>query len=296
MRVVNFLPYDDIGGVGYRTATAFNRHRPDWTYHAYRGAPSYLQYPEHTPWHWPSIVDDWNQADVVHVNDHIPTVGNKRPTVVTFHGTGFRETPDVHLRIADGARVLVSTLDLWLLKPDDTTWMPQIDDLDQLAGYRKPQNGPLRIGHAPTNRSLKSTHQFIDACERLGRELPIEMVMIEGMAWEDCLTLKGTCDILFDQTAYGYGGNAIEAWAMGIPVVCGAPDDTLAEYDRRFGHIPFVTAQQNTIYDALLELTDPTERTLWGATGRTHVETYHSQWTGVERLTPIYEAQALAAL
>lgn len=289
MKVINYLPYDDIGGVGYRTASAFNRHRPNWTYHAYRGAPSYLQYPEHTPWDWRHIVDDWNTADVVHVNDHIPTVGRQRPTVVTFHGTGFRETPAEHLKLARDARVLVSTLDLWLLAPNDTTWMPQMDDLDWLATFRKPHNGPLRIGHAPTNRALKSTHQFIEACKVLSETIPVEMVMIEGLSWHECLTLKGTCDILFDQTAYGYGGNAIEAWAMGIPVVCGAPDDTLAEYDRRFGDIPFVAAEQHTIRDALLDLVEPAARAQWGTKGRAHAERYHSYKVGVERLAPIYE-------
>lgn len=296
MRVVNYLPFDDIGGVGFRTARAFNQYRPEWTYRAYRGAPSYLQFPEHTPWDWPQIMADWNQADVVHVHDHIPTVGTKRPTVVTFHGTGFREQSDALLAMSRraGARVLVSTLDLWLLHPEDVTWMPQMDDIDQLATYKVTHEGPLRIGHAPTNRSLKSTHEFLAACERLGKEIPVEVVLIEGMSWEECLKIKGTLDILFDQTAYGYGGNAIEAWAMGVPVICGAPEFTLEEYRRRFGYLPFVAAGQNTIYEALLQLVDPTERTYWGQVGHQHARKYHSYRFGVERLAPIY--QALAAL
>lgn len=292
MRIVNYLPYDDIGGVGYRTATAFNRYRPDWIYRAYRGAPSYLQYPEHTPWSWPAIVRDWNSANVVHVHDHLPIVGAKRPTVVTYHGTGYREQSNTMLPMSlkARARVLVSTLDLWLLHPDDTTWMPQMDDLDRLATYRKPQAGRLRVGHAPTNRSLKSTHEFLEAC----RALPVDVVMIEGLSWEECLKLKGTCDVLFDQTAYGYGGNAIEAWAMGIPVVCGAPDSTLTEYSRRFGALPFVEAQPSTIQEGIESLLDPTERSRWGTRGRRHAETYHSQQAGVDLLAPIYED--LAAL
>lgn len=292
MKVVNYLPYDDIGGVGYRTATAFNALKPEWQYHAYRGAPSYLQYPEHTPWNWDALVADWNSADVVHTSDHIPVVGRKRPTVVTFHGTGFRQDPVGHLRLARGATVLVSTLDLWLLAPDDTQWMPQMDDLDQLATYRVPNEGVLRIGHAPTNRSLKSTHEFLQACERL--DFPHEVILIEGMSWRDCLTVKGTCDIIFDQTAYGYGGNAIESWGMGIPVICGAPDNTLTEYEHRFGDIPFVTAQANTILEALQHLTDPHNRAQWGANGRTHADRFHSQQAGVDRLAPIYETTAHA--
>lgn len=294
MKIVNYLPFDDIGGAGYRTATAFNKLKPEWEYHSYRGAPSYLQFPEHTPWHWPSIIADWNTADVVHVHDHLPDVSNRRPTVVTFHGTGYRENPDTLLTMAQKkkATVLVSTLDLWLLHPDDTTWMPQIDDLDHLATLRVKQDGPLRIGHAPTNRSLKSTAEFLAACERLSHEIDLEVVLIEGKPWAEALTLKGTCDVIFDQTAYGYGGNAIEAWGMSIPVVCGAPDDTLAEYQRRFGYLPFVTAEQHTILEALQILTDPAQRDHWGAAGRAHADQYHSQQAGVELLTPIYETKA----
>lgn len=296
MHVVNYLPYDDIGGVGFRTARAFNQYRPDWTYHAYRGAPSYLQFPEHTPWDHYRIIEDWNNADVVHVHDHLPQVGDRKPVAVTFHGTGYREQSDLLLSMsaAVNARVLVSTLDLWLQHPQDSTWMPQMDDIDGLATYRRPTSGPLRIGHAPTNRSLKSTHEFLEACERLNKVTPIEVVLIENQSWEQCLQLKGTLDILFDQTAYGYGGNAIEAWAMGIPVVCGAADNTLDEYQHRFGYLPFVEATPSTIYTALLDLTNPQQRTYWGAVGHQHADKYHSYRYGVERLAPIY--QALAAL
>lgn len=287
MHVVNYLPYDDIGGVGYRTASAFNRHRPDWTYRSYRGAPSYLQFPEHTRWDWQTILHDWNSADVVHVHDHIPQVGHPKPTVVTFHGTGFREAPDHHLKLARSATVLVSTLDLWLQKPADTTWCPQMDDLEWLASHRQHHYGPIRVGHAPTNRSLKSTHEFLEACQKFGNT--IEVVMIEGLPWIEALKLKGTCDILFDQTAYGYGGNAIEAWGMNIPVICGAPDTTLEEYQRRFGYTPFLITRADTIGSAIEQLLHADQRQHWAELGNKHAHQYHSYSAGVNNLTPIYE-------
>lgn len=286
MKVVNYAPSDDIGGSCYRTAAAFNRYRPDWEYRSYRGAPSYLQYPEHSPWHWETIVNEWNTANVVHVHDHIPRVGKRKPTVVTFHGTGFRETPDQHMHLVEGATVLVSTLDLWLQKPE-TTWMPQIDDLDWLATYRRPVEGKrLRIAHAPTNRPLKATEQLLAACENL----PVDVILIENMSWLECLTLKGTCDILFDQTMFGYGGNTVEAWGMGLPVICGAPDPVLAEYQTRFGEIPFLATTEDTIRQAVEAMLEPTVRDHWAAMGRAHAERFHSQKAGVERLAPIYEA------
>ena len=296
MRIFSYAPYDDVGGSGYRMASAFDAHGPDgWEYRAVRGAPSYLQFPAHDEWHWPDIVKWWEQADVVHVHDHIPNMPTQRPTVVTFHGTGFRETPEAHLQLARnaGARPLVSTLDLWLQAPDETTWCPQIDDLDWLATFRQPQDGPLRIGHAPTNRLLKSTAELEAAVAQLQADgADVELVMIERLPWLEALKVKGTCDILFDQTAYGYGGNAIEAWGMNIPVICGAQPATLTEYQRRFGALPFVLADPGTIRDAIEQLMDPTVRERWGAVGRAHADRWHSYRVGVERLTRIYEETA----
>lgn len=285
MKIVTFAGGDDVGGVGYRTATAFNKLKPDWEYYAYCLHPSYLRFPTHTPWTARSI-DDWNSADVHHTHDYIPELGVRRPTVITFHGTGFRESPDALLAYAGDARVLVSTLDLWLQKPQDTEWAPQIENIDELAALRVPHDGPVRICHAPTNRALKSTAEFLVACEGL----PVEVVLIEGLPWAEALAIKGTCDIVFDQTAYGYGGNSTEAWAMGIPTICGAPDNVLAEYVHRFGQLPFVETTATTIRSAIEQLLEPAEREKWGAIGRKHAERFHSQEAAVARLAPIYEA------
>lgn len=297
MRIFSYSPYDDTGGFGYRMASAFDQHGPaGWEYRAVRGAPSYLQFPAHDEWDWPSIVRWWNEADVVHVHDHCPQVGKPRPMVVTFHGTGFRESPAGHLALAKAAnaRPLVSTLDLWLLAPDDTTWCPQIDDLDWLATFRAPhEGGPVRIGHAPTNRALKSTAELETAVTQLQAEgADVELVIIEGLPWLEALKVKGTCDLLFDQTAYGYGGNAIEAWGMGIPVICGAQDATLDEYKRRFGWLPFVRATPTTIREAIEQLLTPAARDWWGTGGRAHAERHHSYQVGVDRLTTIYQEAA----
>lgn len=295
MRVLSYSVFDDVGGTGYFMADAFNALRPDWRYEAVRGAPSYLAYPEHTTWQWGNILDAWANADVVHLHDgfhNIPV--SRRGLVVTYHGTGFREQPDSLLRAQALHRAvgLVSTLDLWLLRPDDVTWNPIGVDIDHLATYRKPHTGPLRIGHAPTNRALKSTEALIAAVEKVQTYADVELVLIERQPWAECLRLKGTCDVYFDQTAYGYGTNTIECWAMGIPAIVGAQDATLEEYHRRFGVLPFVLADPGTIVEAIDKLLDPTTRALYSDLGRRHVRLFHSQRALVDRLVPIYEAAA----
>lgn len=289
MQVVHFLPYDDVGGVGYRSATALERYQPSWKVTAYAGAPSYLQFPQHSPWDWSRIMRDWRDADIRHTHDHRPNYQGIPANVVTYHGTGFRENPQQLLDHAGDAKVLVSTLDLWLQAPDHTTWIPQMDD-PALIGHRKPQGGPLRIAHAPTNRALKSTHEFLQAAETLAHYYPIEVVLIEGKIWQEALTIKGTCDVLFDQTAYGYGGNSVEAWHMGIPTICGAPDQVIEEYERRFGYLPFYYTRADTILEALADMLDPDTRTAYGKLGLEHAHKWHSYEAGAEALTDIYES------
>ena len=291
---------DDTGGSGFNTATAFNRCRPEWSYHAYRGIPSYLNFPEHSPWNVEHITAAWLAADVVHLHDSYSNVIDRRPYVLTWHGTGFRENWDTYLthrRRFPGSRELVSTLDLWLLAPDKVTWVPAAHDLlryQEMANKarRKRTDAKIRIAHAPTAREMKQTDFFLEAAERLGKEVEVEVVLIEGKSWEECLQLKASCDILYDQVAFGYGGNAIEAWGMGMPVIAGGPGNVLAEYERRFGYIPFRVADRGSIYEALRSLVDPAARMFYGQMGSAHAQKYHSHRAVVDVLSPIYEEVA----
>ena len=72
----------------------------------------------------------------------------------------FRTRPDYHLKALKQYRAtaIMSTVDLWAMAPDETTWIPQAYQLAELQAYRKPiDDGILRIAHAPTNRGIKGT-------------------------------------------------------------------------------------------------------------------------------------------
>lgn len=147
------------------------------------------------------------------------------------------------------------------------------------------------IAHAPTNRQVKSTDQLIEAVERLQAEgYDVELDLIERRSWRECLARKAKADIYFDQIGLGFGCNAIEAWAMGIPVVAGAADETLDEMERRFGQLPFYHATPETIYDALRELIDdPKLRERYGQIGLAYVRKYHDASVVVDQLKAIYQ-------
>lgn len=301
MNVLSYSPADDTGGVGWFMASAF-RDDPRVNYRQVTGSPSYLQYPSQNAWHTFTVLDMWQRADVVHLHDGFWGVNDMafapKPLVVTWHGTGFREHYPANVREQKdyGAVGLVATLDLWLKAMDDVTWCPAPLPLDELAALAAPLPGepgvdrPLRVGHNPTNRALKSTPAFLAACERIGSD--IEPVLVERQPWSVSLAVKATCDAYFDQTMFGYGQNSIEAWAMGLPVVCGGEPWTMEEYQRRFGYIPFIRTEEPGIEEALRELLDPITRKAYGQLGNRHAQTYHSQAAGRALLRPIYEEAA----
>lgn len=294
MNVLNISPRTDVGGSGIRLKRAFDRWT-DWTYRSVVRRTNQFAYP--TDLAWNDTPPAWAQADVVHVRQMFTPErllrAEPKPYVIQHHGTFFREhwrdlLDEQRRRKAIG---LVDTLDLWLMAPDDLTWLPAPYEVDDLRRMRRPSD-VFSIAHAPTDRHVKSTAAFLSACERLGRELPVRLVLIEGATWAECLRRKAEADVYFDQVILGYGNNAIEAWAMGIPVVAGAAPDTLAEMERRFGGLPFVLADEGTIYEALRQLAEPAERQAWAERGDRHVRRFHDASVVVPQLQRVYEAAA----
>ena len=296
MRVLNIPGGADTGGNGFRTLDAFRRLAPEWTYDLCVSTMNYMQYPGHRRWgDAPGI---WDRADVVHLRNNFEIERvlrvEPRPAIVQHHGTFYRTNhnelrAEIHKR--GNVVSVVSTLDLWLIAPDESEWLPAPYDLSWLASWRSPiEDGRLRIGHAPTDRRIKSTDKFLDAVDRLRRDVDVELVLIENASWSDCLKGKGACDIYFDQAVLGYGNNSIEAWGMGIPVIAGAQDLTLSEMERRFGSLPFYRAEDTpeSIYGALLALADPQTRAEWGQRGLEHVRRWHDDARVVEHLKALY--------
>lgn len=259
---------------------------------------NYIRYPHDLPYKYPDIYPVWCASDVVHLHNTQATLdvftrkGKQpfRPYVLHHHGNKYRKGHEaLNARVAaDGARAVVSTVDM-LQYGDNLVWVPPAYRLGELAALRKPAplaGRKLRVGHAPTDRVVKSTEKFLAACSKLD----VEPVLVERKSWDRALAIKATVDIFFDQVLLGYGCNAIEAWGMGIPVIAGAPDSTLAMMREAFGtdELPFFEASEPTIADAIRALMDEDVRAEYTARGLAHVEKFHSGQHTRDVLTPIY--------
>jgi glycosyltransferase involved in cell wall biosynthesis len=301
------LPFGaDTGGVNHQIVDAFKRER-GWLVRGMISASNYIGYPADLPWDIRLLQDWWVHSDVIHLSHEfyrlrkierlrLPT----RPKVIHYHGTGYRERADDLIRHQRAHRAigLVATIDLWLLNPDETEWLPCPYDLESLQNMACTASGSprrpdkVKVAHAPTARKIKSTEPFLHAVKRLQSEgYDLELDLIEGVSWAECLARKASADLYFDQTILGYGNNAIEAWGMGIPVIAGASEKTLAEMRRRFSNdLPFYQTSEAGIYDALKAMLESRDlRAEYGEKGLSHVRRFHDQRVVVEQLKDVYQ-------
>lgn len=288
MAVFGFIAGADCAGIGGRLAEAI----PD--FRCMVGSVNYIDYPRDLDYDRSLAIQLWNEADLIYTQHGFRSIRwamrslrlKAKPFLVHYHGASTFDHQErtrhmKELRQWPTARGCVSTLDL--AARSDLPWLPAPIPVDRLRGMRRllqrDDSDVIRIAHAPTNRALKSTEAFIQATDKLRSEgLPLEVDLIEGVTWAECLARKARADIYFDQTVLGYGCNALEAWAMGQPVIAGADDETLDLMMQTIGHLPFERAEDDaaSIYGAIERLCSlPDYRRELGTIGHSYVKRFH---------------------
>jgi glycosyltransferase involved in cell wall biosynthesis len=145
---------------------------------------------------------------------------------------------------------------------------------------------PLVV-HAPSDRKRKGTEFVIAACE----QLPVELDVVEGVHHEEARERYARADIVVDQLNAGWHGIfALEAMALGKPVVTYLREETVDKAERAYGiRIPIVSATKETLVDALRPLVEsPALRREVGAASRAYVERVHDVDRVAERLLDLY--------
>lgn len=116
------------------------------------------------------------------------------------------------------------------------------------------------IVHAPTQREAKGSSFILAALEALKDELgdTLRITLVEDMAREKALSVMATADLLIDQAVVGwYGGVAVEAMKMGVPVA-----SYINENDLKFvppemaGELPFLRITPFDIKDRVRSFLD----------------------------------------
>ena len=173
---------------------------------------------------------------------------------------------------------------VYYLNPDMRHWLPDASfcayasfDPRGVTPVPPRDEGLLTIVHAPSHRRTKGTDEILAAVQRLcAEDDSLRLDLVENSSREEALARVAAADVAIDQVKVGwYGGFAVEAMALGKPVLCHIRDE--APGDNPFGdELPLVRTTAATLAtDLWTLLRDPERRRRAGAEGRAFVERHH---------------------
>ena len=211
----------------------------------------------------------------------------RKRSVMHFLGSDIRGKPPEELAwtARAGARV-VGSYDAVRWVPDAQVIPPGID----VRGIEPaPPSGRSRpiVLHAPSSRGRKGTEHVVAACARLDVELEI----VEGLDHRKAFERYRRADIVVDQLNAGwYGVFAIEAMALGKPVVTFLHEEAVRRTEEAFGlPVPIVSATKDDLADRLRPLVESAEeRERVGRASRANAEEVHDLERMTDRLLALY--------
>jgi hypothetical protein len=182
---------------------------------------------------------------------------------------------------------LVSTPDLLESAPR-ALQLPVAADL-ALYPFAPPAGAPRLVLHAPTNRLIKGTRYVERAYEALRPRFPgTRFEVVEHRPWTELRDVMAAADVVVDQVFMGwYGMVAVEAMAMGKPVLCFIRED----FEPRLHECPIVRCGKDDLAERLGELlADEPRRRALGEAGRRYVEREHAAPVIARRLLDLYRS------
>jgi glycosyltransferase involved in cell wall biosynthesis len=210
-----------------------------------------------------------------------------KKSVMHFLGSDIRGKPPRELAWSAraGARV-VGSYDAVRWVPDAVVIPPGID-VRAIEPAPPPDRERPVVLHAPSSRRRKGTEHVVAACAELGVDLEI----VEGLDHRQAFERYRRADVVVDQLNAGwYGVFAIEAMALGKPVVTFLHDEAVRRTEQAFGvPVPIVSATKETLAAALAPLVSSTEeRRRLGAASRAYAEEVHDLERMTDRLLALY--------
>jgi hypothetical protein len=211
----------------------------------------------------------------------------RKMSVMHYLGSDIRgKTPE---QLAAGRKAgaqVVGSYDAIRWVPDAVVIPPGIDMAAIEPSPPGDRTRPL-IVHAPSSRRRKGTEHVLAAVEGLDADLEL----VEGLHHDEAFERYRAADVVVDQLNAGwYGVFAIEAMALGKPVVTFLHDEAVRRTEDAFGtRVPLVPATKETLREALRPLVvDAALRRRVGAESRAYVERVHDLERVADRLLALY--------
>lgn len=210
-----------------------------------------------------------------------------KKSIYHFLGSDIRGKTPAQLAYAQKADArIVGSFDALRWVPDAEMVPPGLDLRPFVPAPPSDRERPIVV-HAPSNRARKGTEHVIAACA----QLPVELDIVEGVHHEEARERYRRADIVVDQLNAGWHGIfALEAMALGKPVVTYLKPDVVEQAERAYGtKVPIVSATKETLVEALRPLVEsPARRREVGAASRAYVERVHDIDRIADRLVDIY--------
>ena len=211
----------------------------------------------------------------------------RKPSVMHFLGSDIRGRPPEDLKWARRAgAIVIGSYDAARWLPDAQVIPPGIDVAAIEPAPPSDSEHPVVL-HAPSSRSRKGTEEVVAAAEELG----LNLELVEGVDHRVAFERYRAADLVVDQLNAGwYGMFAIEAMALGKPVVAFLHEEAVRRTEEAFGlEVPIVHATKETLTDVLRELVaSPDELRRIGAASRAYVEQVHDLSVVGQRLLDLY--------
>ncbi|SDK49456.1 glycosyltransferase [Sediminibacillus albus] len=149
----------------------------------------------------------------------------------------------------------------------------------------------LKIVHAPTSPAVKGTPFILEAMEKLKQEYTFEFKLIQGLSHEQAKQEYQSADLIIDQLHIGsYGLLAVEAMAMGKPVICWISEFMKEKYPK---NLPIISANPDTIEAVMKHVFNNQDQLMEiGERGRRYVELHHNMVQNSKELLKIYQWMA----
>lgn len=150
----------------------------------------------------------------------------------------------------------------------------KIDVQSLIPNYPNPENKRPVIVHAPSNRAIKGTQYIENAIRKLQKKYDFSFILVENKTQEEAVRIYQSADIIIDQLLVGtYGVFAIEAMAMGKPVITNLSEDMSDSFP---DDCPLVNANPENIADKIeFLLLHPELRRQLGIRGSQYARNYH---------------------
>jgi hypothetical protein len=203
----------------------------------------------------------------------------------------YDETDDAR-KTAAAQRVAAHAHRVYALNPDLLELLPRGEflpyanvDLREYVAAPPADNARPVVVHAPTDRRTKGTEHVIAACTNLD----VELRLVEGVSRAEVRRALEGGDVYVDQLLVGwYGGTAVEAMALGRPVVAYLHEPDLRHIPEAMrAELPIVRATPQTVADAITNAL--VSRAELGSAGRAYVERWHDPLRVATRTKAAYE-------